>query len=217
MRITATVAGVGLLTLGLLSSSRLAFAQANPTATHVGHILESFAQAPNAQGLLPTALAEAGTAAQHAELASRDLANLNAMKMHAGHVLHAVSPAQGSSGPGQGFGVKRAAEGIAQHIGFATNAEGASENVRTHAGHITAAARTVSARADEIVALVGRIQEAGSAADAAPLVTQLKTLADQLVAGRDANGDGRITWEEGEGGLQHVEQHMGLLTRGEGG
>jgi hypothetical protein len=191
-------------------------AQANPAHTHVGHVTSGFPAAPDGQGLLPTALAEARTAAQHAELAARDLANLEAMKQHVGHVLHALDPDEASQGPGAGFGVRRAAEGIAQHIGLAAGSDGASQNVSTHGGHVAAAARTVAQRAEEAIEVAKGVQAAGTAAEAAPLVERLRTLTGELIAGRDANDDGRITWEEGEGGLEHVEQHMGLLARGEG-
>jgi hypothetical protein len=191
-------------------------AQANPVHTHIGHVITSFNATPNAQGLLPVALAEARVAAQHAGLAARDPSNLEGMKMHAGHVLHALSPAEGSQGPGQGFGVKRATEGVVSHVGFAADAETASQNVTTHSGHVRASAGNVVQWTDEAVALAARIQAAGTAAEAAPLIEQLQNLTTRIVGGHDANGDGRVSWEAGEGGLELVEQHMGLMARGEG-
>jgi hypothetical protein len=203
-------------TLCVLALSTAAAAQTSPAHTHVGHVRTSFAAAPGAQGLLPLAIAEARTAAQHAELAGRDPANLNAMKTHAAHVLHALDPAADSQGPGQGFGAKRAAEGVVAHIELAAGAAGASDNVRTHAGHIAASARTAAGRADEAAALARRIAAAGTSAEAAPLVERLAALTAQILAGQDANGDGRVTWEAGEGGLEQADQHLGLLARGEG-
>jgi hypothetical protein len=44
----------------------------------------------------------------------------------------------------------------------------------------------------------------------------MNTIAAQLVPGVDANGDGRIGWQENEGGLQQAEQHVGLLKTAEG-
>ena len=55
-----------------------------------------------------------------------------------------------------------------------------------------------------------------SAEPEAPLVERMNELAGQLREGVDANGDGQITWEEGEGGLAQAEQHMGFMQQGEG-
>lgn len=212
----ALVAGwlAGALLASVLPTA--AAAQANPVHTHIGHVTTSFPGAPNAQGLLATALAEANTAAQHADLASNDLSNLTAIRTHAGHVLHALSPAEGAQGPGQGFGVQRGAEAVSTHIGLAAGTAGASQNVTTHAAHITASAGTVAGWAAEAADVATRTQAAGTAADAAPLVEQLKTLTNRILVGYDANGDGRIGWEAGEGGLAQVEQHVGLLVSAEG-
>jgi hypothetical protein len=191
-------------------------AAASPVRTHIGHLMTAFNGTPNGQGLLPTALAEAAVVAQHAALAAKNSSSLDAMKLHASHVLHAVEPGEGTSGPGSGYGLKKAANAVATHIELAAKAEGASQNVTTHATHIATSARNTITRADQIVALAKQIQAASTATAAAALVTQLNTLAGQLAAGFDANGDGRIGWQEGEGGLQHVEQHVNLLLEAEG-
>jgi hypothetical protein len=207
--------------LSVFSAGAVAYAmsqaQASPAHAHMGHVLDSFANTPERKGLLPTAQAEAAIAAQHAALAAKTPENLDAMKRHAGHVVHAVDPTVETAGPGLGYGVKRAATGVSQHIGLAAKSEGASANVKTHATHVAASADTVAKRSDEIVALAKRIQSAGTAAEAAPLAAQLSTLCQQLVSGVDANKDGRVTWETGEGGLQHAQQHMDLMRKGEAG
>ena len=51
------------------------------------------------------------------------------------------------------------------------------------------------------------------AEEAAKLVNQLASLAPQLMAGMDVNGDGRITWEEG--GLQIAQDHLNLMLQAE--
>jgi hypothetical protein len=185
---------------------------AGPLGTHLGHVLQSFGDTPDKQGLLPTATAEARTAAAHAGLAARDLNDLTAMQLHAGHVLHAVSPAAGSSGPGLGYGVKRAAEGVAAHVTMAGAVQGAPADVAMHAMHVATAARTTVSRADQIATLVKRIQEAKTASDASALVSQLVSLANELTLGRDADADGRFEWKEPEGGLQQAEEHAKLLV-----
>jgi hypothetical protein len=185
---------------------------AGPLGAHLGHVLQAFGDTPDKQGLLPTALAEARTAATHAGLAARDLNDLAAMQLHAGHVLHAVDPAAGSKGPGLGYGVKRAAEGVAAHVEMAGAAPGAAADVTMHAMHVATAARTTVSRTGQIASLVKRIQDAKSASDASSLVSQLVSLANELTVGRDADADGRFEWKEPEGGLQQADEHVKLLV-----
>jgi hypothetical protein len=187
-------------------------AAGGPLAAHLAHVTTAFNGTPNNQGLLATAVAEAKVVAQHAALAAKPGTDLETLKKHAGHIIHAVDPTVETTGPGAGYGLKKAAAAVAQHIEMAGKAEGAPAAVANHATHVATSAKNVAARADQIVALAKQIQAASSTSDAAALVTQLNTLAEQLTAGVDANGDGRIGWQEGEGGLQHVEQHVGLLV-----
>ena len=188
---------------------------AGPAGVHIGHVVNSFNDTPMMQGLLPTAVAEARIAASHAQLARRNSTNLDAMKLHAGHVIHAIDPTIVTMGPGLGYGLKRAAMGVATHIDLAAKAPGASPNIVMHAGHIATSARNTVARCDQIVALAQQIRSATSVADAAALVNQLVSLTEQLSAGFDKNGDGRVTWEEGEGGLQQAQEHVNMMLAAE--
>ncbi len=187
-----------------------------PVGTHLGHVVNSFFDTPNNQGLLPVATTEAKTAATHAALAARTPTNLDAMKLHAGHVLNAIDPAIVATGPGLGYGLKKAAAGVAAHIELAAKSQGASPNVVLHAAHVATSARNTIARAEQAIALAKQIQAATSATDAAALLNQLVSLTAQFMTGADANGDGRIGWQENEGGLQQAQEHMTLLLAGEG-
>ena len=69
---------------------------------------------------------------------------------------------------------------------------------------------------DEAVATAQKIRAATSAAEAAPLITQLLTQLNTIASGVDANKDGTIGWQIGEGGLAQAQQHMGLMMKGEG-
>jgi hypothetical protein len=181
---------------------------------HIDHVLTSFSDTPNRQGLLPTALAEARIATQHAALAARTPDNLDVMKLHAGHVLHAIDPTAIERGPGLGYGVKKAAGAIAAHIEMAAKATGAPAAVAQHAVHVATSAKNTVTRADRIAALVRELQAATTAAAAAALLNQIVPLTEQLISGADANADGRITWQDGEGGLQHAGEHLDLMVRG---
>jgi hypothetical protein len=183
---------------------------------HIGHVVNSFNDTPNNQPLLAVAVAEARTAAQHAALAMRQPTNLEYMKTHAGHVLNALDPSRMPMGPGLGYGVRRAATGVMTHIDLAAKAGGASQNVITHAGHVSISAKNTVARADEAISLAEQIRAATSADAAAKLVEQLVSVTSQLIPGADKNSDGRVTPTDGEGGLQACEDHVKLLLAGEG-
>lgn len=191
-------------------------AQESAAHRHMGHVADGFSNTPEGQGLLPTAMAEAAVARQHAEFALRNPSELSSVQRHAGHVLHAIDPSRIETGPGAGYGVVRAASGISQHIDMAGADESASENVSTHAAHVSAAAAGAVMRAERAADLAEAIMATGSADEAAALLTELSETLDAMVLGHDANGDGRIGWQTEEGGLAQAEQHMTLMKRGEG-
>ncbi len=186
---------------------------AGAVGTHIGHVINAFSDTPNGDGLLTVAIAEAKVAITHAGLAGRQPGNLDAMKLHAGHVLNALDPTIVTAGPGLGYGMKKAALGAATHIELAAKAPGASPNVTMHAAHIAQASRNSAMRADSVIAIAKQVQAATSAADAAALVSRMASMSDQLMAGFDANGDGRVTPEEG--GLQLALDHVKMMVAAE--
>ncbi len=213
--LVAQITGVPTPGLLAVSTTPVIRVPAGAAGVHIGHVVNAFGDTPMGQGLLPTAQAEARTSAQHATLAARTPADLDAMKLHAGHVLHAIDPTIVSSGPGLGYGMRKAALGVASHIELAAKAQGASPNVVSHATHIATAARAALARADRVIALAQQVQSATSATEAAALVSQLVSLTSQLTTGIDGNGDGKIGWQESEGGLQQAQEHVTLMLAAE--
>ncbi len=205
---------VALVFSGVLPADALSV-QEHPAHDHIGHVATAFPRTPGGEGLLPTAIAEVEIAIRHAGLAAGESGDLDAMKRHISHVLHAVAAPEGSGGPGRGFGARRAAEGIAQHLELAATSDGASAAVQTQAAFGIVAARSIVQRADEIVALTAGIQAAGASAQAAPLVQELQIAIGHLLTGVDESGDGRI-YQDGEGGLSQVRQHVGFIMSAEG-
>lgn len=191
-------------------------AGSNPAHIHIGHVMTMWKDTPNMQGFLPVAVADAKVAATHAGLMRKSPDNLDSMKLHAGHVLHALDPTLEAKGPGSGYGVKRAAAGALQHIQLAAKSEGASQNVQTHAGHVSASLSDVTAWTDQAIATAQKIRVATSASEAAALVTEVIAQTNSIANGMDANNDGSIGWQTGEGGLAQAQTHMDLMVKGEG-
>lgn len=207
---------LALVVVGCAVYSESPVAAGNMAHAHMGHVGKAWNDTPGGKGLLPTAIAEAKIAAQHAGFAASKPDNLAWMQTHTRHVLHAVDPSVESKGPGLGYGVKKAAAGCAKHIGLAAKSDGASKNVKAHAVHIATSCSNTMARVREIAALGKFVLSSNSAADAADTVERIKVLSDQLLAGVDANGDGKITWHQDEGGLAEAAKHLGFMSKGEG-
>ena len=190
-------------------------ADMNQSHVHIGHVMTGWTDTPEKRGLLPTAIAEAKVAAQHAGFAASKPADLAWMKTHIGHVLHAVDPSVEPKGPGLGYGLIKAAGGAAKHVGFSAKSKGASKNVKTHAVHVDTSTKNVVTWGKLIVRLGKKVKAAKTAAQAAPMVKKIEQLATRLVAGEDVNGDGKITWHASEGGLKEAEKHRGFMMKGE--
>lgn len=173
--------------------------EAIPAHLHLGHVMTNWRDTPGTQGFLPVAIGEARIAATHAKLASES-AELDGMKLHAGHVLHALDPSIEPKGPGAGYGVKKAAAGALQHLEFAAKGEGASENIHTHAAHVSASLNAVLKFTDQAIAVVQKVRAASDAMEAGRLVSELSALLAQI----------------SEGALHQAQTHMELMLKPEG-
>ena len=212
--ITATLIASSLM----LSSATGAFAASHSTNmahVHMGHVDTSWGDTPDEMGFLPTAVAEADIAIYHAGVLVTQLNDLDWMQMHAKHVLHTIDPNAIDGGPGLGYGVLAAAQGTAKHIEIAAKQDDASGNVKVHAEHVATSAQNTMARVKLAKKFIKQILRAKTADAAALPARKLQVVTLRLRAGYDANGDGQITWEKGEGGLDASTKHMGIMRNGE--
>lgn len=217
-QVTRTVTMVSGMVATLCFSAASAGAQEQAHA-HILQVVNPGAEAVEELGFLTQAVGEAGTAAEYASFAAGGQerpGDLRAMKTHAGNILHALDPTRMDSGPGLGFGLFEASRNTIEHLEMAAATTDATDNVRTHARHVVSCVRNTIERARRMLEIVERILATESAEEADRLSDELDTLGFQLRNGVDANGDGRVTWHEGEGGLYVAQDHMQLLTRGEG-
>jgi hypothetical protein len=195
--------------------------------------MTSWKDTPGMKGLLPTAIADAQLAMEQVERADLE-GRINDFWLYGGYVLNALDPGAETSAllktayarlpttyvkievPGSGFGIKRAVAGALQHVQLAATSEGASDNVKTHAAHVTASLENVAKWTDEAIATTRKLLEAKDVGGGQVLVDELTALVGQIAIGTDANGDGQTGWQMGEGGLRQATAHMRLMMKGEG-
>jgi internalin A len=223
--VAATAVGMG--------SARAQQPAADPAQVHIAHIMTSWSDTPGQIGLLPAAIADAKLAEEHAH--NTDLeGRVNDFILYSGYVLNALNPGAETQGllktayarlvvtdphlkdavPGSGYGVKKAVAGALQHVQLAAKTPGASESVKMHAMHVQTSLENVAKWTDQAIVLAQKILTVKTAPEGQPLVTELENLAVRITGGFDANNDGRIGWEAGEGGLEQAEMHMHLMMKG---
>lgn len=178
---------------------------------HLGHVGESWNDTPDNVGLLPAAQMEAEVAEQHAGLAagSDDLARV---KAHIGHVMHALDPSSVDGGPGNGYGLIKAANGAARHVQMAGEADDATSSAATHSAHVHTSAMNVVSWAEAAMEMAQEVMSTDDLTTAQQLAGQIHEATQAMLNGVDANEDGRVGWQEGEGGLAQANQHFGLIS-----
>ncbi len=214
----ATRAAVALTAMALLLGGCAAGTTKKPSQAlaHVDHVAKSWTDTPGQQGLLAVLEKEARIAAQHAGFAASKPDDADWMLTHIRHVRHAVDPSSEKGGPGLGYGLIRAAEGVARHMRLAAAAPDASENIKLHAVHVATAAENVVSWGNEIMILSDGALAEEKAKRIASFARGIRKLTGQILDGRDIDGDGKVTWQVGEGGVAQAKLHLQLLLKGEG-
>ena len=182
---------------------------------HIGHVADMWRDTPDQVGLLVAAQMEAEVAAQHAGLAAES-GDLAGIQRHIVHVLHAIDPSTSERGPGKGYGLINAASGAAQHIGLAAESDDASNAVKNHSTHVGTSARNVVTWAEAIMEKAGMVASATDMESAKAMAEEIAAMTQAILSGMDADGNGRVTWQEGEGGLEQAATHLRLMQEAEG-
>jgi hypothetical protein len=170
---------------GVLTEKGIVISRIEPPLVHahIGHVMIAWRDTPGTVGLLTVALSDARVADAHALLTSKSKGDLDDMKLHAGHVLHALDPAIEPKGPASGYGAKKAAAGALQHVGFAAAVEGASPVVKTQAAAASAKLNDTLAVIDRAIATAQKIRAVATDTEAATLSGELAALTAQIGTG----------------------------------
>ena len=128
---------------------------ASAAHAHIAHIMTSWTDTPGMKGFMPTAIADAQVAMEQVERADLE-GRINDFWLYGGYILNALDPGAETDAllktayarlpttyvkidvPGSGYGIKRAVAGALQHVRLAAQSDGASDNIRMHAAHVTA-------------------------------------------------------------------------------
>jgi hypothetical protein len=173
--------------------------EAIPAHLHLGHVMTNWRDTPGTRGFLPVAIDEARVAVLHARLAAT-AASLDEIRLHAGHVLHALDPTIEQKGPAAGYGVRKAAAGAMQHLQLAASAEGTTANIKARAANVSRSLSTVLEWVDQAIAAAKSIRAAADADQAAGPAADLAA----------------ITLRISDEGLQQAQIEMGLILKAEG-
>ena len=150
-----------------------------PAHLHLGHVTTNWRDTPGTRGFLPVAIDEARVVLQHAQLAAKVTA-LEEIKLHAGHVLHALDPAIEANGPGAGYGVKKALTGAQQHLGLAAGSEGASPGLIAGVAELSRALEDVLGSMAQSIAAAQKVRTESDPAAAARAAADLVVVAGFL-------------------------------------
>jgi len=188
-----------------------AFIQEKPPSiahAHIGHATTGWRYTPDQKGLYQVAEEETKIARDHAGYAVERLDNIDLIKLHVGHVMHALNPESQKEGPGLGFGAKKALTEAASHITYAAGSEDASENVRNFAEPFNRNAEAIVQRYDLILALGEEILQTSSNQDAAALAGEILILSRANVEGTDSDGNNAIGPAADEYGLKQLRAQI---------
>lgn len=197
--------------------------------THLRQVLAASPATPGGLALAEGAVGQAAVVVGHAALQQQSISedNVPNLRLQAERLINILQGANGPDfgdndgngavdNPGDGFGLAGEGGYIAQVVEqarLAAQAEGATDNVVLHAGHVEIA----GANALELLPLMLDAQiklriEDTTCCGVPGLVNDTAVWAERLLNGQDANGDGRVDPIPGEGTLQTLYDHAQLMA-----
>ncbi len=180
---------------------------------------------PNGEGLVAAQRFWAQETLRHAQLAKEaaQRGDLTAAKRHAEHVALLLEGKTGADyrdldgdgvmrDPGNGSGVIPLAQASIQTARQAAAAPDANKNIIAHGSHVQIYSQNVIDFGTQLEALAVQMAGAPDIGAAQSLAGQMQPLADALLNGVDADGDGVIEAGPGEGGARDAYNHAQYMA-----
>ena len=99
---------------------------------------------------------------------------------------------------------------------MAGESDDASGAVKTHSTHVKTSCENVVAWAEAIAEKAAGVAAATDMAAGQGTRRRDRRMTQAILSGTDADGNGRISWGEGEGGLEQAATHLRLMKEAEG-
>lgn len=148
---------------------------------HVGHAITGWNDTPGGRGLCDVAQSDATVASEHAAFAAEGARDPAAVRLHLGHVLHAVDPTREASGPGSGYGALKALDGCIDHLGYAAAVPDASGNLRAGLPPLLDMLQPLRAEVRAVAALTADARRSGDTALALAYAQDVRLRSDRLL------------------------------------
>ncbi|HEY4688877.1 MAG TPA: DUF420 domain-containing protein [Anaerolineae bacterium] len=181
-------------------------------------LLVSVSDTPENAGYLVGLRQQAELVSEHVSLTDLALGtqDIEGIHRHAEHLINILEGLHGRHfgdvdgdgrvlNPGDGYGLLSTASGpgyvesVVQHAQTALEAPDATEQVKLHAQHVLIGAKNAGPWADQLDEKALELASVQDIATAQALLAEMRDLADKLLNGVDANGNGTIEPIEGEG------------------
>ena len=189
-------------------------------------LLVSASDAPGRVGYLPGLRMQAEVVRSHVQLTDLALGpqDLAGVRRHAEHLINAIQGLHGANfgdvdgdgralNPGDTYGLLSTSlgfgyiEAVAVHAQTAVEAPDATEEVKVHAEHTRIAAMNALTWAEQLNAKALELVQVQDIDAARALFEEMQPLADALLEGVDADGDGQVEPIPGEGTIFTSYQH----------
>lgn len=170
---------------------------------------------PGNVGFLRLAEVEAASALEQADLALA-AEDLEAMQSHMRRLLTAMDPKAGQSGTATRTGLIYAAAAINANLSIARAMEEASINLKTQADRAIVSSDNVIEWSQIVAETTETALQSSSIEVARKTMVPARLALNDIIYGKDADGDGKVGWQRGEGGLQQVREYVEYLAKGEG-
>ena len=189
-------------------------------------LLVSAGDTPGKVGYLPGLRMQAEVVRSHVQLTDLALGpqDLSGVRRHAEHLINAIQGLHGPNfgdvdgdgralNPGDTYGLLSTSQGfgyieaVAVHAQTAIDAPDATEEIKTHAEHTRIAAMNALTWAEQLNAKALALVEVQDIDAARALFEEMQLLADALLEGVDADGDGQVEPIPGEGTIFTAYQH----------